>query len=145
VRRLLICLAAGWLAAGAVLADLDAVKAEPNLEKRAKKALENADAALSQAKLDYRNNEFEKSHAALEEVQESVDMAYESLLKTGKKPGNSPGQFKHAELKTRALLRQLEDFRHDMDVADHGALDKVKADVQKVHDDLLLGILERKK
>lgn len=139
------CCAAFWFVSGMALADLSAVRAEPNLQKRSKKALENAEVSLAQAKEEYRSNEFDKSRAALEEVAVSVNLAYDSLKQTGKTPAKSPGQFKYAEVKTRSLLRQLEDFRHEMDTTDHALLDKVKASVQKVHDELLLGILERKK
>ena len=145
MRRLVAGCVVFWFVSGTAFGDLSAVKAEPNLQKRSKKALENAEVVLARAKDEYRSNEFDKSRAALEEVAVSVDLAYDSLKQTGKTPAKSPGQFKYAETKTRTLLRQLEDFRHEMDTTDHALLDKVKAAVQKVHDELLLGILERKK
>ncbi len=72
-------------------------------------------------------------------------LAYASLKETGKNPIKHPRHFKSAELKTRALLRQLANFREDISIEDQPALDKVKAIVEKVHDDLLIGIMERKK
>jgi hypothetical protein len=66
-------------------------------------------------------------------------------MKTGKNPRNSPRWFKAAEISTRDLSKKLETFQRDMDFADRPLLDKVKARVQQVHDELLLGLMEGKR
>lgn len=127
-------------------ADLDAVKAEPNLEKRARKALDNADAAFKAAQEAYlQKGDLKLTTAGLDEVAQSVELADQSLKQTGKNPRRSPKHFKYAEIRTRELLRRLTDFREQMSALDRDDIDKVRAAVQKVHDDLLVGIMGKKK
>lgn len=124
--------------------DLAAVKSEPNLEKRSQRALENANLALDAARDAYGRGEFEQSKTELEEVGASVDLAYESLQETGKDPRRS-GKFKQAELRTRELLRRLEGLGQTMSFSDRGVLDKVRDRVSMIHDDLLNGIMSKRK
>ena len=125
-------------------ADLAEVKAEPNLEKRSKLALDNAGAALKSARAAYANGDNAKVPALVKEVSESVDLAQTSLQQTGKNPRKSPKYFKHAEIETRALLKRIEAFQDEMNVADRPQLDALRIRVQQVHDDLLMGIMEGK-
>jgi len=53
------------------------------------------------------NGDNQKAAAAADEIQQSVDLAYESLMKTGKNPRNSPRWFKAAEISTRDLSKKL--------------------------------------
>ena len=127
-------------------ADLEAVKAEPNLEKRARKALDNASVAFKAAQEAYmQKGDLKLTTAALDEVAQSVELADLSLKQTGKNPRRSPKHFKYAEIRTRELLRRLTDFREQMSALDRDDIDKVRAAVQKVHDDLLVGIMGKKK
>jgi hypothetical protein len=132
------------VAAGAMPADLKQAMAEPNLEKRSKLALENAAAAYQAAHAAYDAGENDKVMAAAAEITESVDLAYASLTKTGKDPRKSPKWFKQAEIETRNLLRRIETFQQQMNFSDREMLDKTKAKVQQVHDDLLVGLMEGK-
>ena len=132
------------LASGAVRADLERAKAEPDLGKRSALALDNAAAALSKARDAYGKGENGQVESYAREIRESVELAERSLQATGKNPRKSPKWFKRAEGSTRDLLRRLDSFQRDMDVADRPILDGVKAKVQQVHDDLLLGVLEGK-
>lgn len=133
------------LAAGPAWADLTAARAEPNLEKRSRKALENADRAAAAARQAYRNGDWKQCQGALEEIGESVMLAYESLKQTGKDPARSPKHFKYAEIKTRGLLRRLDDFRQEMSVDDRETLDRVRAVIDRIHRELLEGIMGGKK
>ena len=45
----------------------------------------------------------------------------------------------------RDLLRKLDGFQQQMSFSDRPLLDKVKATVQQVHDDLLQGLMQGKK
>jgi len=85
--------------------------AESNLGKRSKLALDNAAVALKTARAAYAAGDSEKVAAAAAEIQQSVDLAYDSLMKTGKNPRNSPRWFKPAEISTRDLSRKLETFQ----------------------------------
>lgn len=144
---------AGWslvlvLACGAAApelrADLKAALAEKDLGRRSKLALDNAEAALQAARSAYQDGDLEKAKAAIHEIQESVELAYQSLNDTHKNPRKSPRWFKNAEEVTRDLLRRLDTFDHDMEYQDRAILKPVEEKVQKVQDDLLLGLMEGK-
>ena len=133
------------LSCAPLLADLAQVKAEPNLERRSRAALENADRTLKASRQAYAAGDLKLTADLLEEFEQSVDLAEKSLRDTGKDPIRSPKYFKNAEIKTGYLLRKIEAFSQDMNVADRPMADKVKEDVQEVHDRLLHGIMRGKK
>ena len=144
--RLAALLVSSSIALALGAADLAAIKAEPNLEKRARRALDNAAAAQRTAEEAYSKKEdAEQANAALDEVSQSVDLACASLRETGKSPVKSPRQFKEAEIRTRELLRRLTDLRETMSALDRDQIDKVLAAIQKIHDELLAGIMGGKK
>jgi hypothetical protein len=132
------------LVGGLLRADLQQVKAEPNLGKRSMLALDRAFDALTQARDAYEKGQNAQVTTFVKEIQESVELAEASLHETGKNPRKSPKWFKRAESSTRDLLRRLDAFQRAMDVTDRPMLDAVKAKIQQVHDDLLLGVLEGK-
>ncbi|MCL5744383.1 MAG: hypothetical protein M1541_10730, partial [Acidobacteria bacterium] len=72
---------------------------------------------------------------------DSVVLSNDSLKETGKNPSKSPKHFKHAEIRTRELLRRMDDFRQEMSVDDRAILDKIEPTIRKIHDELLLGIM----
>jgi len=133
------------VAAGSAWGGLDQVRAEPNLEKRSKLALDNAGEALKAAREAYRSGDTAAAEAKAGEIMESVDLAYNSLVGTGKNPRQSPKWFKQAEMGTRELGRKLDDLQREMSYTDRPAFDKAKAKIQQVHDDLLRGLMEGKK
>jgi hypothetical protein len=127
-------------------AGLDTMQTEPNLEKRAHDALDNARSALKAAKEAYLDKgDLRQTRVSLNELERSVQLAYDSLTQTRKNPSQSPKHFKRAEITTRELLRQLEDFREQMAVDDRAEVDKTRAAIQKVHESLLEGIMGGKK
>ena len=130
--------------AGELRADLKQALAERDLGRRSKLALDNAEAALKVARAAYDLGDTEKVAAGIGEIVESVDLASDSLNKTGKNPRNSPKWFKQAEIQTRDLLKRLDTFQRDMSFTDRPMLDKAKNRVQEVHDSLLLGLMEGK-
>jgi hypothetical protein len=137
-----LMLGCAW--AGCLRADLKPALAESNLGKRSKLALDNAAVALKAAREAYGKGDNEKVAAAIAEIQQSVNLAYDSLMQTGKNPRNSPRWFKPAEMATRELSKKLDTLQRDMEYADRAMLDQVKARVQQVHDELLLGLMEGK-
>lgn len=126
-------------------ADLGAAKAEANLEKRSKLALDNAQAALQAARAAYNQGDNAAAAAALEEMRQSVDLARDSLEQTGKNPRGHPKYFKQAEITTRDLLRRMETFQQEMSYLDRPMVEGAKTRVQQVHDDLLIGLMEGKR
>jgi uncharacterized coiled-coil DUF342 family protein len=133
-----------WLLILALALDLTAVKSEPNLEKRSDLALKNANQALTSARDAYRQGDLAKTQSALEEVRDSVDLSYQSLLDTGKDPRKHSKHFKRAEMETREMLRQLDSLRESMSFADRATLDAVRRRIADVHDKLLEGIMSKK-
>jgi len=145
-RTILMWAALGLVPAGGLLhADLKAALAERDLGKRSKLALDNAEAALKAAREAYQKGEDEALRDAAREIEESASLAWDSLESTGKNPRKSPRWFKAAEIQTRNLLKKLDTLQHDLGFEDRPVLDKAKARVQKVHDDLLTGLMEGKK
>jgi hypothetical protein len=143
-RLLLPLMLLGAGPAALLCADLAQVKAEPNLEKRSKLALDYAEQSLKEGRAAYGNGDNAKATALIAQVREAVELAENSLKETGKNPRRSPKYFKKAEIETRALLKRVEAFQDEMNVADRPTLDPLRAKVQQVHDDLLMGIMEGK-
>lgn len=133
--------AAGALQAG----DLRMALAEKDLGRRSKLALDNAGSTLKSARAALDKGENEKLTADVAEVQDSVDLAYDSLKSTGKDPRRNPKWFKQAEIQTRDLLRKVESLQNDMNFQDRPLMDKLKARLLQVHEDLLLGLMEGRK
>ena len=133
------------LAARLYAVDLAAIQQEPNLERRSDLALQYASSVLDTAREAYTAGDIEKTQAALQEVGSSVDLAYDSLGQTGKDPRRSPKFFKRAEMSTRQLLRRLDGMMESMSVADRALIEKVRGRVADVHENLLRGIMSKKK
>jgi hypothetical protein len=147
VRTRTILAILGWgliSAPGLLPADLKVALAERDLGKRSKLALDNAGAALKEAREAYQKGDDKALAAAALEIEDSVSLAWDSLESTGKNPRKSPRWFKQAEIETRNLLKKLDTLQRDIGFEDRPVLDKAKARLQKVHDDLLKGVMEGK-
>jgi hypothetical protein len=134
-----------WLLMLVLALDLNSVKQEPNLERRSDLALDHANEELDAAREAFNANDAAKMQLALEEIADSVNLSYQSLLDTGKDARRSPKFFKRAELKTRDLLRRLEGLEHAVDVDSRTYVNKVRDRVSEIHDDLLKSIMSKKK
>jgi hypothetical protein len=126
-------------------ADLAQVRAEPNLEKRSRAALDLAERSLKASRQAYAAGDMQQAAALLDEMEQCVDLAETSLKGTGKDPIKSPKHFKYAEIKTVDLLRKIEAYSQDMSVLDRPMVEKAKEKVQEVHDRLLHGIMTGKR
>ncbi len=140
IRFLLVWLAVAG-AAAAMAPDLEAVKAEENLFKRARKSVENADRMLDVARDAYLKGESDKVSAALKEVDDSIALAYQSLKDTGRKPRKISKHYKRAEIGSRKLLRRLETFRNEMSYLDREQIEEVIKNVRKIQQDLLFDVM----
>src|SRR5215472_1121709 len=119
--------------------DIASIKNEPNPERRSERAIENADSAFDAARQAYGGGDVDKTRAHLDELRESVDLAYQSLGESGKDPRKS-SKFKHAELKTRELVRRLDGLARAASVEDRVFVEKIRDRVAEVHDNLLKDI-----
>ena len=134
-----------WLLIAILAFDLASIKNEPNLEKRSELALDHAGAELDEAREAYNAGDVAKMESALGEVGESVELAYHSLTDTGKDARRNPKFFKRAELRTRELMRRLEGIRESVSYQDRALVEVVRDRVAEVHDELLKGIMSKKK
>jgi hypothetical protein len=125
--------------------DLAAIKLEPNLERRSDLAMQNASAAMDAARDASAASDTGKLKSSLEELRESVDLAYQSLVDSGKSARRNPKFFKRAELKTRELMRRLEGLAHAVDSDDRVGVESIRDRVSKIHDNLIEDIMEKKK
>jgi hypothetical protein len=133
-----------WILVLTLAFDLATIKSEPNLEKRSDLALTYANTALDSARAAYIKGDLDRTETNLNEVLDSVDLAYQALSDTGKEP-RKDRFFKQAELRTRALLRRLEGLGQTMSAADRGIVEKVRDEVSEIHDNLLTGIMSKRK
>jgi hypothetical protein len=78
------------------------------------------------------------------ELRDSVDLAYQSLVDSGKSARRNPKFFKKAELKTRELMRRLQGLSQAVDADDRVFVESVHDRVSKVHDDLIQDIMQKK-
>ena len=143
--RVLLVLLGSLALASSASADLKRALAEENLEKRSRLALENAKQALHSARKAYQAGDLNQTEASAAEILASLELAEESLRKTGKDPRRKPKHFKHAEKETRELVRGIESLEHAMSYTDRPAIEKLKQRAHQIHDDLLAGIMGEKR
>jgi len=124
-------------------ADLSAVKAEPDPEKRSEAALEFANDAIDQARSAYNSGDLARTQAALAAVRESVELSYDSLRSSGKKPRKSK-YYKHAEQKIHAMLRRLHTLQEGMAVEDRPAVEPAIKKLQDINEEVLSDVMTKK-
>jgi len=125
-------------------ADLDAVKAEPDLNHRSELALMNADEKIDAAREAYQAGNEAAEAAAIQEVADSVALCYAALEETHGAPRKSK-YYKRAELKVSALMRRLSGFRDEVSFDFRPRVDAALKRLSDIHDDLLSDIMSRKK
>ena len=142
-RHLLVAVAATalFLCPAPGFADLDEVRKDTDLQRRSRKALENADAALNRARQAYRQGDGEALDRSFSEIAESVELSYQSLVERGDNPRRNAGPYKRGELSTKQLLRRLAAFRDEMSYMDRDRIDPVIERVDKVHSEFLRDVM----
>ncbi len=125
--------------------DLDSVKAEPNPDRRAELALENANTALDQAKTHYRANAYQLALASLHELRDSVELCYETLKATGKDPRKNSRQFKKIEQRIQLLIRRVKGYEQEVSVEDRPDVKKVQDRLEDINDEIVSGIFSKSK
>ena len=128
----------------AMAADLKQIGNEPNLERRAKIALDNAEESFTSARRDYADGKRAGAGEELRDMEAAVELARDALDATGKNPRKHAGPFKLGETVTRDLLRKLEGLSHSMDYDDRKLVEGPKAKVQEIHDQWLEEIISGK-
>jgi hypothetical protein len=121
-----------------------AVMAESNLEKRSELALLEADRAVSAAKKAYDEKNTQDFKVRVADVEELVELSYQSLQDTGKRARKSPKFFKRAELAIRALLRRLDSLANEVSAQDRDIVTAAHKNVNQIHDNVLHDIMTKK-
>jgi hypothetical protein len=124
---------------------LDAVRAEPNLERRSDEALEVASQEAERARKAYTANDAKAYKEALATVREASELSYKSLQETGKPARKRPKYYKRAEQKLRALLKKLDGLEQEVAVDDRAGVEQLKKAINDLHDNILTDIMTKKK
>lgn len=124
----------------ASLGDLSRARAEKNLERRARLALDNAVSQVKLASKSYKDGKWEAVVAALKETVESVNLANESLEAAVRNPRNS-GAYKNLEVKTRQILKQLGALSQSMSYEERQRVSGMIERIRDVHDDALWAVM----
>ena len=141
----MLWLLAAFLSLPLWAADLESIRQETNLEKRSQLAMDFAATALDAARKEYDAGDMANTQAAIQQVGDAVDLAYQSLVDTGKDARRSPRYFKRAELATRRLLRRIEGLADSMSYQDRPQAEKLRDRVSAVHDDLVNALMSKKR
>ena len=144
VVGLLIAFAAA-AAEGPGSAKFESLKTEPDLERKARRALEFSRAEVDRVLTAYQRNDPEGGKQILAEILAAVELADEALTATGKPARRRPKHFKRAEIQTRRLLKQLDALSHNLLVDERGAVDPVRERVSEINDQLLRAIMSKPK
>jgi hypothetical protein len=121
---------------------LDSVRKEPNLTRRAQRALEHSEREMARAQKIVRDfGSKTELEGALAQVAEGAELALQSLRETGRPPRRLSRDYKRGELKTRDLLRKLEDLEKALSLDDRPLVEAIRVKVSRVHEDFLAGVM----
>ena len=133
-----------FLCASFARADVAAVKAEPNPEKRSDLALAHAEQEVEAAKKAYDANDLPAFRKSIEEVAELADLSAESLESTGKRARRNPKYFKRAEQKLLLLIRRVDSLEKDVSLDDRETVAEVRKRLTSIHERILNDIMTKK-
>jgi hypothetical protein len=141
-RRLwMVCLLAPMLWAD----DLDSVKQESDHIKRFERAITLAETETREARQLVKDAGSRADLISkMEGVAKAVSLSLQSLRDTGKRPAKLTGHYKKGELKSREILRQLNDLVLALGVEDRPVAERTRDEVSSVHEDFLLGVMTGK-
>ena len=124
---------------------LDEIKKETDLEKRCEHALEAAESALKSSRtLLSEGGSTEDLAKQMETVVGGVELSLQSLRDTGKRPYKLAKYYKHGELKTREMLRQLDALVSAIAFDNRPPAEKARDRLQVLHEEYLLGAMSGK-
>jgi hypothetical protein len=135
------------LLAGIAAADqLDAVRSEPDPNRRAELAVDQADRDLDATRQAWQSDDWSKAQSALEEMKKAAELAYSSLQQTDKqKQPRNNRHYKTVELKMRNLIRRVDAFRLEVDYEQRDAVNQVETRLQELHDRILDAVMTRRR
>jgi hypothetical protein len=133
------------LLAQPVPSSLDQLRADGNLEHRARAAVEFAALAERNAEAAYSKGDMAAVAVELKTMATAVEIARDAFVQTGKTPQRHAGPYKSAELRTQEVLIRLNDLERRMDADERHVVDGPKTKVQEIHDAWFEGIMGKKR
>ena len=140
-----LCLLLAVSAGASESAEFAAVKAEPDLERKARRALEFSRAAVDRVLAAYQGGDPSAGEQILDEILAAVELAHEALMATGKAARRRPKHFKRAEIQTRRLLKQLDALSGNLHFNERSAVEPVSRRVSEINDRLVRAIMSKPK
>ena len=120
------------------LAEIEAIA---DRETRSRRALAFAWDQLDIVSKAYRDNDLAVGRQTLEDIGEAVDLAVSSLEATGKYARRHPRHFKHAEIRTRKLLVQLQQLQRKLYLGDQADFEGLIERIESANARLLRGLM----
>lgn len=130
-------------AVAAFAQDLDSVKAEQNLDRRAEYALDHAHNMLDTARSLYKEAKYDRFEGAVLEIGDAVQVCHDSLKATGKDPRKNAKQFKKVEQRIQLLIRRLHSMESEVSVDDRPVVKKVVGRLEEINDEIVNGIFTK--
>jgi hypothetical protein len=123
----------------------ESVQAEPNLERRSQKALDFAAQSLDKArKLAADGGSMAELEELLQAVTGGVELALNSLRETGKRPSRLSRQYKRCELKSREMIRQLENLALGLGFESRAPAEEARDTMKALHEKFLQAVMTGK-
>ncbi len=141
---LLGCSSAGLLAQAPEADPLGPIRAEEDLEKRSKLALEYARNSIGKVAAAYEDADRETARAILASILEAAQLSEESLDDTGKVARKKPKHFKRAEIGTRKLLGDLKDLDRTLTFDEREDLKPIIERLEEINNRLLQRIMRKR-
>ncbi len=122
--------------------DLDAVRKEPDLQKRSELALDAAATALKDARaLPTEGGSVADLKKDMDTMVQAVELSLQSLRDTGKRPSKLGKYYKKGELRTRDMLKQLESLVQAIAFDSRPPAEKARDRLVVLHDEFLFGVM----
>ena len=126
-------------------ADLEAVKKEPDLERRSEKALDAAMEAVKLARaLPAEGGSLADLQKDMDAVIDAVELSLKSLRDTGRKPNKLTRYYKRGELKTREMQKHLGNLIQALAFDNRPPAEKALERLNVLHDEFLFGVMSGK-
>lgn len=123
----------------------DAVRAEPDLEKKSDMALEMALAGVDGVVEAYRQGLPQQARAMAARIVEAAELSLASLEESGKSARKRPKYFKRAEIATRKLARNLRNAQRQLLFEERQDLEPVIQRIDDINRQLLMDIMQTKR
>lgn len=133
------------LFAQAQTASLDEIRQISNFEKKFEAALTFSDDAMRRARrVVSEAGTVAELKVALAEASGGVELSLEALRSTGKPPRKLGKQYKKGEVKSREILRQLEQLVPALSLDSRQPAEEARDQVARTHEAFLDGVMSKK-